>query len=229
LPGIAILTIHFAYVDESGTKGHQEVMTVALIVVEGRFTANKIQQEILSNLTSHGNKANRSSEPKQQALHYTDMSMERRLATGLVLASRQIDCFIGCYYHENTESPHSSRFAIYTKLLIHCLSAALESHQDLVVSVAQQGGWTGYRDQLVKDLQNAVKETSSRRGFRRAKFELHSAAKPGIQIADFYAGVTRDYLMKCNNQSARTAYDLIEHQVREIRIHTPKSTRKNKE
>ena len=40
----------YGYVDESGTKDDQEIMTVGLVLFEGQFTARKIQKNVLQNV-----------------------------------------------------------------------------------------------------------------------------------------------------------------------------------
>jgi len=222
------LTPRFGYIDESGTRDYQKVMTVALIVLEGKFSANKIHHEALNSLVPHRTRPETNTQFLASGMHYCDMSKKQRSLVGLVLSRHPIECFISCHYHETNETSHAARFSIYTKLLITCLEEALKTHRDLVVTIGQQGGWSGYCTPLIKDLQNVVTAASGQRGFRKAKFALQSAAKPGIQLADFYAGATRDHLLTSRGGRSTTPYDLIAHQVKEIKVQTTKNIPKEK-
>jgi hypothetical protein len=53
--------------------------------------------------------------------------------------------------------------------------------------------------------------------YRRATFQLLSAVKPGIQLADFYVGTVRDFVAK---EPALMPYDLVQEQIlcREIYV-----------
>ena len=221
---------HYAYIDESGTKDDQEIMTVALVLFEGAFIAHKVHKLLTRELFPNCSKPDKKRK-KPSGLHYADMNdknQNQRLSAGEILAKQSIQCFASCFYHDGTEKSHEQRFEIYTSLIKICLKDALDFHQHLDVTIAQQGNWESYEGPLTNQLDAIVAEQSARLGFRKASFGFESAAKPGIQIADFYAGSIRGHLLKHKDSSLGASFELIEHQVRDIKIHGVDLTAKAK-
>ncbi|MBP6744253.1 MAG: DUF3800 domain-containing protein [Candidatus Obscuribacterales bacterium] len=211
---------NYGYIDESGTKDDQEVMTVALIVLEGRFTANNIHKQVLASVYPKHAANKHDKSQNKPSLHYAHMKKEHLRSSGKILANNNIDCFASCIYHDGSEKPHAERHRIYSKLIANCVFQAIEVFDDLIINIAQQGNWQTYRVDLVNSLQLLISNVSQRGAYKKAKFEFQSAAKPGIQLADFYAGATRGHLLRHKDASLSDAYDLIAKQVRDIKIET---------
>jgi len=217
---------HHAYIDESGTLDHQEVMTVAMVVLEGSFSAQSIHKEAALKVNP------RWFEKSRRALkvhfHYADMLKEHKLSVGGVFGKKRIDCFTSCFYHDGNLKSSSERFGIYTQLIKSCLIQGYEIYDDLTILIERQGGWDSYKAALVSEL-NTIPEQFTKRGrFCTGKFELKSGTKPGLQLADFYAGATRDFLLAHKDSSLADAYELIKHQVREIKIESYEHSAKSK-
>lgn len=201
----------FGYIDESGTKDDQEIMTVALVLFDGAYVAHRLHKELVKQLLPN---------KKNSSLHYADITDKNlKLSVAEVLAMQSVQCFTACFYHDGTEKSHNERFDIYTSLIKLCLADALEIHEHLDVSIAQQGGWNTYSGALTNELNEIVCEKSARFGFRKATFSFKPAAKPGIQFADFYAGATRGHLLKHRDLTLGAPFDLVAHQIREIRTY----------
>lgn len=209
---------HHAYIDESGTRYDQEVMTVSLIVLEGAFTAQVIHKAILQELNPKwAGKAN----PRHRLigkLHYADMTKTHKRGMGDILAQRNIDCFASCFYHDGSEKGHEERFGAYLHCVKSCLWQAFEIYDDLSVVIEKQGGWADYKDVFLAALKEIPEEFTKRGRFTKSKFELQSSSKHGLQLADFYAGATRDFLLRHKDATLSAAYDLIGHQIRAIKI-----------
>ena len=216
-----------SYIDESGTKDDQEVMALALIVLEGGFTAAKIHKHLIGSLNPKYLDSKKVG--GKLALHYADMSKEHKRTSGLILASYSVDCFASYYYHDGSEKTHGERHFIYSNLVKNCVSQALQVYDELEVSIAQQGDWQSYAIDLINELQGVVSTLSRRYQFKKAKFDFLSAAKPGIQLADYYVGAVRGHLLKHSDESLGTAFDLIQHQVRELQMESEDLASKAKE
>lgn len=207
------------FIDESGTKDDHEIMTVALILFDGAFTAQKLHKSLIQELFANHTKNSTKRDRRNSGLHYTDMSNSQRLAAAEILGKQSIQCFTSCFYHDGAEKSHEQRFEIYTSLIKLCLNDALEIHEHLDLTIAQQSNWMTYKAPLTRDLNEIVSEKSARLGFRTAKFGFESAAKAGIQLADFYAGTTRGHLLRHMDSTLGAPFDLVEHQIRDIKIH----------
>lgn len=220
--------VHHAYIDESGTLDHQEVMTVAMVVLEGAITGQKIHKEIVTSLYP---KYFSKKKPKQKIdvfLHYAVMNKEQKLAAAGVLAKHPVSCYAACFYHDGNEKSHEERFSIYVRSLKSCLALSFEHFEDLSVTIEIQGGAAGYRQALFASL-NEVPDEFTRRGeFRKAKFGLKSGNKPGLQLADFYAGAIRDSLLAHKDPTLNDPHELIKHQVHEIKVETYENVAKAK-
>jgi hypothetical protein len=209
-----------SYIDESGTKDNQEVMAVALILLDGAFAAQRLHNQLIHELFPQSRKLAKMEHANPRVgLHYIDMNMSQKLTVAGILGGQSIQCFTGCFYHDGQEKSHQQRFEIYTSLIKYCLADALESHVHLDVAIAQQGNWMAYRMPLLSDLNEVVLKSAARLGYRKVKFGMQAASKAGIQLADFYAGATRGHLLSFKDKSLGAPYQLLEHQIREIRIH----------
>lgn len=200
-------------------------MTVALILFEGAFVAQKVHKLLMKELfPNHDKKKN-----KPSGLHYADMAdNSQKLVAAEILGKQSIHCFSSCFYHDGSEKSHEQRFEIYTALIKICLNDALDIHEHLDVTIAQQGNWMSYGGPLTNELNAVVAEKSARLGFRKVNFSFESAAKAGIQLADFYAGSTRGHLLKHRDSALGTPFELVEHQIRDIKIHSVDITTKAK-
>jgi len=206
---------HFAYVDESGTKDDQEVMTVALVVMEGAATAAAVQKHMLAVLHPKHKNKNQNRSGAKPKLHFTDMKMPQVRACGKVLAAYPINCFSSHYYHDGKAKSHEERHSIYVSLVEECLKQALAFYNDIEITIAQQGDWQTYSAEMTKKLKKLAAELGKRHGFKRVKIKYSSAVKPGIQIADYYAGAVRGNLLRHKNEDLSAAFNQIERQVRE--------------
>ncbi len=207
------------FIDESGTKDDHEIMTVALLLLDGAFSAQRLHKQLIKALFPQSQKHGRSNDKMSFQLHYSDMTHDQKLTVAEILNKQSIQCYTSCFYHDGTEKSHEQRFAIYTSLIKLCLHDALQIHEHLDVTIAQQNNWQSYKAPLVSTLDEIVAENSARLGFRKAKFAFESAAKPGVQLADFYAGATRANLLKFRDPSLGAPFDLLQEQIREIKVH----------
>jgi hypothetical protein len=206
---------HYAYIDESGTLDHQEVMLVALVVFEGKNSAEKIHLSALKRAFPESAQKNKDRTNKRQPklqLHYAELANDRRIAAALSFAQSKIACYASSYWHDGNSKRHKTRFAIYTELVKSCIYRSLEHHDELEVLIAQQGGASYYKRNFLTELRSVPEEYRKDGRFKKAKFEL-AGTVPGVQIADFYAGATRDFLLSQNNVRRKQVYDLLEKQV----------------
>jgi hypothetical protein len=103
---------------------------------------------------------------------------------------------------------HDERFSIYKQLVKIVITAAFQKHQEIEIAVAKQGGWQDYERELLTELKQIPKEMSQEGNFRKGEIYLTSAAKAGVQLADFYVGCIRDY-----HRGVLDVHDHIKHQV----------------
>lgn len=206
---------HHAYIDESGTMDHQGVMSVAMIVLEGANSAQKLHDHVMTALNPKyiqllkQLKKERTPANKLPNLHFTDMTAEQKRIAGERLAQAKVTVFSAHHWHDGDKT-HPERFDIYTQLVKICIRKAFEEHKELVIAIAKQGGWQHYERNFCADLRTLPEEFTRSGNYRKADIELLSAAKPGIQLADFYVGAVRDYTM---NSSALVPFDLVQEQV----------------
>ncbi|MBX9770413.1 MAG: DUF3800 domain-containing protein [Candidatus Obscuribacterales bacterium] len=217
-----------AYIDESGTRHDQEVMTVSMIVVEGAFTAQAIHKVVLEEINPKWGKRTNSRQRLVAKLHYVDMTKDHKMMMGSILAQRGIDCFASCYYHEGDEKPHEERFGAYLQCVKNCLWQAFDIYDDLTVTIEKQGGWADYKGPMISALGEIPEEYTKRGRFTKSKFELQSSSKHGLQLADFYAGAIRDHLLSHKDKSLSVSYDHISHQIRDIKVETYENAAKTK-
>jgi hypothetical protein len=87
----------------------------------------------------------------------------------------------------------------------------------LVINIGRQGGSQKYGADLVKELRvlpDKFNEKNHR--FKKIKIFLLSASNPGIQLADFYASASRDYLLSKSTPVSTTPYARIAHQITQL-------------
>lgn len=206
---------HHAYIDESGTMDHQGVMSVAMIILEGAHSAQRLHDHVMTALNPKyiqlvkRLKKERKPAHEMPYLHFADMSVEQKRTVGARLADAKVTVFTAHHRHRGDKA-HPERFEIYTELVKICVRRAFENHKELVIAIAKQGGWQKYERHFCAGLRALPEEFTQRGIYRRAEFELLSAVKPGIQLADFYVGAVREFTM---DDSAVMPFDLVREQI----------------
>lgn len=207
----------YAYIDESGTREYQQVMTVSLVVLEGRRTAEKLHEKVMCTLFEDYLEKRRLFKKKAihrlPNLHYAEMSRTDRERVGAKLAASSISAYVSYYWHDGKATEHEQRFEIYTSLVKETILLATKDHNELSVTVAQQGGWQGYERQFEQQLKALEYDDSNGKMYRRLAVELHPARHPGIQLSDFYAGVSRDFILNPDNEPHLAAFRAVEAQI----------------
>jgi len=205
-----------AYIDESGTREYQKVMTVALVVLEGKRTAEKLHEKLMCELypdyIERRKLFKKKSIHKLPGLHYAEMNRAQKEKVAKKLASVTIFAYVSYYYHDGTATEHQQRFEIYTQLVKDSIRLATDQVNELSVVVAQQGGWQGYEQQFEAELKALEYDTHPRK-YRKLLISLEPARHPGIQLSDFYAGCCRDFVLDPDSQRL-VHYHAIERQTR---------------
>jgi len=184
--------MNFAYVDESGTLIEHEIMTVSLVLLEGRRAPERISERILELLYPH-----LADDPRalgKKKMHFADMTGDVQNIVAGQLAQENIVGVINSHWHTNEEEKHYTLFSRYTRMVQILLYKALERTEgDLTVVIAEQGSPDTYRAALFADLDKTVELYKQRTGkYRKVTYELKSAqTHRGLQLADFYAGTVR--------------------------------------
>ena len=214
----AFLMTKYAYVDESGTREHQKVMTVSLVLFEGRRSAEKLHERIMCTLFDDYLERRRLFKKKAihrlPSLHYSEMNSNDRVLIAKKLGVAAVSCYVAYYWHDGNAIDHELRFAIYTNLVKEAILLATRHHNELAVTVAQQGGWQGYEKKFEAELKSLEYDTTSDgKVYRKLFVDLQPARHPGIQLSDFYAGVCRDYVLNADQEQLLAPYRLIERQV----------------
>jgi hypothetical protein len=193
-------------------------MTVALIVLDGVRAADRLHLRIAKSLApapskTRGRAALEKWYEKHQ-VHFVDMDEEHKLMVGNELGKANITAFIAGYWHTEESTTHEHRFAMYKQLVKTTTRRAFWAFDDLVVAIAKQGGWDTYGRPFMEELRQVPDEFISAGIYRKGAFFLSSPAKPGPQIADFYASSSRSFLLAETDASLAAPYELIQHQVR---------------
>lgn len=202
----------YAYIDESGTMNHQCVMSVAMVMLQGANSAQRLHDQIMTTLNpDHIRVVNRLKKNRMPlpSLHFADMTLEQKRAVAKRLARANVTVFTAHIRHEQVKS-HTERFFTYKELVKACVRNALETNVELVIGIAKQGGWQKYEQDFCAELREIPEEFARSGNFRKAEFQLLSATKPGVQLADFYVGAVREFAM---DDSATALFDLIREQV----------------
>ena len=204
------------FVDESGTVAHQEIMTVALVMLEGGRTAEKLHPK-LTKLAFRKPKLRGLKELERwyetRELHFINLSDAEKLAIGQELAKANIKAFVGYCRHTDESSEHEHRHLMYTELLKKTIHKAYEVEEDLVISIGKQGGSDIYGPPLLRALREIPQVLSAGGTYRRGNFFLASPSKQGQQISDFYASASWHYLQSGGDANRSGAFDLIKHQL----------------
>jgi hypothetical protein len=203
---------YHAYIDESGTMEDQIIMTVAMVVLEGARSGQRLHRraaEKLFPIPKIRAKSQREEWFAKVALHYADMKHSEKLMTAEVFGRSALKMFVAHHAHDERTKDHAFKFSIYRNLVCQVLSASFNHYDDLEISVAKQGGWQDYE----RDFINELRALSEHLPGHKTKIRLSSAAKHGIQIADFYAGVSRDYLLADSPATSTSHYELVRHQI----------------
>jgi hypothetical protein len=130
-----------------------------------------------------------------------------------MLRGSRIAAYVSYHWHDGKATKHAERFEIYTTLVKEAVLRATRDHSELSVAVAQQGGWQGYQRQFEIELKALEYDDSSGKKYRRLAFALEPARHPGIQLSDFYAGVSRDFILNPDNEPHLAAYRAVESQL----------------
>lgn len=133
---------------------------------------------------------------------------QKRIASSR-LAQAKATVFTAHHWHEGDKT-HRERFEIYTELVKMCTRKAFVNHRELVIGIAKQGGWQKYESDFYKVLRRLPDEFNREGVYRKANFELLSAVRPGVQLADFYVGTVRDFII---DESERLCYELLQEQI----------------
>lgn len=207
------------FIDESGTRENQEVMTVAAVMFDGATSADRLHESVMEILNPEylkivrELKKHRKEPPK---MHYIDLDDDQKRNVGDRLAKAQISVFSASYWYEDTVmTEHNERFLVYTQLVKTVIADAFKYHKELKVGVAKQGGWQKYEQAFLSELKLSPDIFRQEQGeYREGDFFLTSAAKSGIQLADFYVGSIRDY-----HKSLHIAHEKIKHQVKTYAVY----------
>lgn len=148
-------------------------------------------------------------------LHYTDMDSLQRHLVGKQLSGIKVSVFASVYQHHNKKH-HEEYFAIYRQLVHQVIEKALEEYKYLTVIIAKQGGWQKYQRYFLTDLKRIPEKHITAGRFVKAKFSLDSAINPGIQLADFYAGILREHILTTKIDSQSFNYELLNSQYKSI-------------
>ena len=208
----------YGYIDESGTLVEQQVMTVSLVLLDGRRTADRITERILKELFPH--LAGSVKDLNKKKLHFTDMQEPTQNLVASHLAKEKISGVINSHWHSNASETHQELFSRYTKMVQLLLYKGLEmTSGDLQIVIAEQGSPDTYKGKLFGDLGKTVELYRRRTGaYRSVGFELKSAQTVrGLQIADFYAGTVRKMWLEGLQgleSKASAPYRHVEHQIR---------------
>lgn len=204
-----------AYLDESGTMDHQGVMSVAMIILEGANSAQKLHDHVMTALNPKyiqlikQMKKERKQAKDMPHLHFADMTLDQKCKVGGALANAKVRVYTAHHLHHR-EKTHQERFEIYTELVKLCIWKAMKDHNTLVITIAKQGGWQKYERDFLAQLRALSEKFTRIRNYRQVSIELRSAIKPGIQLADFYVGAVREYTM---DRSTAGPYTFIREQI----------------
>jgi hypothetical protein len=207
----------YGFIDESGTLDNHKVLTVALVIFEGARTAEKLHLKIVKSVFPVPKARGLAEKEKwfaAQKLHFVDMNDDRKLKLGKELGKANISAFIASYWHSDENCSHEHRFGMYKELVKATINKALEDFDELAISIAKQGGWEKYGKQLIQELRPLPEAFTSAKRQVKSDFFLASAAKPGLQIADFYASSCRNFLLADGDENLAAPYQLVNHRVR---------------
>jgi len=207
---------HYAFIDESGTKFDQQVMTVSLVVLPSMYAHTKIQKKVLKGIyENYEEKAReaRASRLRQPEIHFTEMENDFRLKAARVLAQEtSISVITSIHYHDGCPKTSEEFYDRYQTMVRLVVADAVERYEDLELFIAFISAFKGdYQARLRAEIEDIRKELDGRHGFRKLDISFPKAVMPGIQLADFYAGARREHLLSIPQRDKSDAYDCIEH------------------
>lgn len=210
--------MHYAYIDEAGTQPEHRVMTVSLVLFNGRRAAERIHARILKAL--HPRLAHNQKALSKKTLHFFDMPGTVQTSVAKYLAQEQIAALIYCHWHNSDDEPHEVIFNRYTQMVRLLVYRALEiTTGKMTVVIAQQGGWETYERHFFAEVDKAAKLFSDRNKnvFRTVDYQLKPAQSVcGLQLADFYAGTVRKMYLDTHSglkADLSSPYDQVQHQI----------------
>ncbi len=208
----------YAYIDESGTQAEHKIMTVSMVICDGRRVAGRVHARILGGMYRHKGLNLKALSKKQ--LHFADMSEQHRNSVARQLSRESINAVITSYWHQSDRDAHDVIFAHYTRMTQILIYRVLElTTGKLVIIVAQQGGWENYQQSFITKIKQAAELYSKRNQnvFRKVEYYVKPAnTVPGLQLADFYAGAVRKMFLDCLNgleSHLSDPYRQIQHQI----------------
>jgi hypothetical protein len=208
---------YYGFIDESGTMPKDKIMTIALVILHGKHAADKVHFHVAKLLYPNPKIKGRARLEHwydKQKLHYADMSAIDKLTVGESLAKVSIKAYVASTRHTNMSKTHSFRFQLYKELVKSTINAALADFEDLVINIGRQGGSQKYGSDLIKELQ--ILQNENNRQIRKNKIFLLSASNAGIQLADFYASASRDYILSKSTAISATPYAKVCHQITQL-------------
>lgn len=213
---VSILMTKYAYIDESGTMPEDLIMTVALVVIDSQRMATKIHSEIIKALHPDSRmkgKKRLQEWYEQQEVHFADMTAPKRLLAGEILGQSNLKVYIASAAHSHKSQKHSYRFEVYTNLVKATINAAFMDFDQLTINIGRQGGSAKYGPSLIRELKLIPMQFREYKLFKKAKIFLAPAKNHGIQLADFYASASRNYLLSKKLLVSASPYTKIAHQV----------------
>ena len=209
---------YYAYIDESGTLYEHQVMTVSLVLFDGRRAADRTHHKILKELYPH--LAHDLKALGSKKLHFTDMPDHIQNQVATHLAGEQITAVINSHWHNTDEEAHGTSFGRCTKMVQHLLYRALElTTGEMKIIIAQQGGWETYEKSFLAEVRKSPELFSKRHNhvFRAVDYQLKPAHTVcGLQLADFYAGTVRKMFLDSLDgleTHLSSPYDRVLHQI----------------
>lgn len=211
--------VKHVFIDESGTRENQELMTVAAVVFEGANSADRLHlsaMKVLNPKYLELVKELKKQRKELPSMHYIDMSDAQKREVGERLAQAQITVYSASFWYDpENKYEHNERFNVYKQLVTKVIEDAFKQHKELSIAIAKQGGWKEHGAAFLRELKS-IPENYRRQhsDYREGEFYLLSAAKSGIQLADFYVGSIRD-----SHRDIHTSHDKIKHQVKTYAVH----------
>ena len=216
--------VHHAFIDESGTREHQGIMTVAAVVLDGAKAAAKLHESVMKELNPKYLelvKERKKQRRKLPSMHFADMSEDAKSKASAHLAKANVSVFSASFWYDQSEMDHDERFSIYKQLVKIVITQAFNKHENIEIAIAKQGGWQQYEREFLAEVKQIPQGFMEQNKFCKGNAYLVSAAKPGIQLADFYVGCIRDY-----HRNMPAVHDKIERQVLSYGVYKRPATEK---
>lgn len=166
---------HHAYIDESGTRENQEVMTVAAVVFDGANSAARLHESVMQALNPRYMELAKEAKKQRRQLplmHFVNLSGAHRSTAGAHLANANVSVFSASFWYESPEMSHAERFSVYTKLVKMVITAAFGRFSEIEIGIAKQGGWQHYEQEFLIELKQIPKELSQQGGLPQGQHIL---------------------------------------------------------